>query len=234
MSSVFDSLSGLEAKHQAWERSHETSSSTASLLKDDPDTSEEFARSEPSTFKRPWSNVPAPRKRKQNYSGTPSNIPDYKLHPDKWTKYSLEDVSENDMSEASNKSAAFEYLQERRLQNAALVTDLSGSAERDQSRHVFHKRVGDGAADAVTAPKQEASRPGKLVMPECVVGARTRPRKSVPVKRGAQRMVTSSVRFEYEDDEDEDEDLGPMDFSSTKEKTTKAKHRNLRPRCEDD
>ena len=37
--------------------------------------------------------------------------PDYKLHPDRWTEYSLEDV---DISDSSNKQAAFNFLEERR------------------------------------------------------------------------------------------------------------------------
>ena len=37
--------------------------------------------------------------------------PDYKLHPDRWTEYSLEDV---DISDSSNKQAAFSFLEERR------------------------------------------------------------------------------------------------------------------------
>ena len=37
--------------------------------------------------------------------------PDYKLHPERWTEYSLEDV---DVSDSTNKQAAFAFLQERR------------------------------------------------------------------------------------------------------------------------
>ena len=37
--------------------------------------------------------------------------PDYKLHPERWTEYSLEDV---DVSDSANKQAAFDFLQERR------------------------------------------------------------------------------------------------------------------------
>lgn len=37
--------------------------------------------------------------------------PDYKLHPERWTEYSLEDV---DVSDAANRQAAFDFLQERR------------------------------------------------------------------------------------------------------------------------
>ena len=37
--------------------------------------------------------------------------PDYKLHPDRWTEYSLEDV---DISDSSSKQAAFNFLEERR------------------------------------------------------------------------------------------------------------------------
>lgn len=43
--------------------------------------------------------------------GRGRSVPDYKLHPDRWTEYSLEDV---DTSDASNKAAALDFLHERR------------------------------------------------------------------------------------------------------------------------
>ena len=38
-------------------------------------------------------------------------VPDYKVHPERWTEYSLEDV---DTSDSANKKAAFDFLHERR------------------------------------------------------------------------------------------------------------------------
>lgn len=42
--------------------------------------------------------------------------PDYKMNPEKWTSYDLSDVSSDQMSDKSNSAAAFQFLQERRVQ----------------------------------------------------------------------------------------------------------------------
>ncbi|CAN7983734.1 unnamed protein product [Ixodes hexagonus] len=244
MSSVFDSLSGLEAKHRAWERDHEGSASVQSLLKDDPEAPEEITkRSEPpAAFKRPWSNSCAPRKRKPPPFGNSSGgggTPDFKVHPERWTKYSLEDVSEDDMSEASTKAAALEYLREKRSQAAAdAEMDL---ADAELGRHVFHRRP-KLETDVETGAKQIVSRPGMVVMPECVVGAAKAPsKKSVAPKIGAQRVVgaPSALSFDYDDDDDDcdasqSEELDAMQPSAADKQATKSKARSLRARTEDD
>ncbi|KAL4225372.1 hypothetical protein ACF0H5_016061 [Mactra antiquata] len=43
--------------------------------------------------------------------GRGRNTPDYKIHPERWTEYSLEDV---DVSDSANKAAALDFLHERR------------------------------------------------------------------------------------------------------------------------
>lgn len=244
MNSVFDSLNGLEAKHRAWERDHEGSVSADSLLKDDPEAPEEITkRSEPPSFKRPWSNSCAPRKRKPPPFGQfGGGTPDFKIHPEKWTKYSLEDVSEDDMSEASNKAAALEYLRERRSQTAAAAdSDVNLIDVEQQGRHVFQRRSKD-EMDADTGGKQLISIPGKIVMPECVVGAKAPIRKPTVHKIGAQRVVGSSsaLSFDYDDDNDDDdeaaesEELGAMQPGPVEKCALKSKPRFLRARTEDD
>lgn len=42
------------------------------------------------------------------------SFPDHKKNPDKWTFYSLEDVESGEMSEKSNRRAAFDFLAERK------------------------------------------------------------------------------------------------------------------------
>ncbi|KAL3191747.1 hypothetical protein MRX96_059484 [Rhipicephalus microplus] len=68
ISSVFDSLNSLEAKHQAWERSHkEDACSGQSYLKEDPedDVATKPSSTSDGVFKRPWSSAGpcGPRKR---------------------------------------------------------------------------------------------------------------------------------------------------------------------------
>lgn len=60
-------------------------------------------RGKESIFKRPEG--PAPR-------SVSRNIPDYRRNPHKWVKYSLDDVSNDDMTERSNTRAALSFLKE--------------------------------------------------------------------------------------------------------------------------
>ncbi|XP_021352952.1 protein TSSC4-like [Mizuhopecten yessoensis] len=62
-------------------------------------------------------------------------VPDFKLNPSNWKKYTLEDVSSDDMSQAANTKAAFDFLEERRkLREAAegmeeeVKADVEGGA----------------------------------------------------------------------------------------------------------
>lgn len=68
-------------------------------------------------------------------------VPDYVAHPERWTKYSLEDVAE--ASEQSNQAAAFAFLGSR---SPAIPTDYTPSFNQDPSscgegRVVFTKPV---------------------------------------------------------------------------------------------
>ncbi|KAK3594377.1 hypothetical protein CHS0354_032886 [Potamilus streckersoni] len=58
--------------------------------------------------------------------------PDFEVHPDKWTRYSLEDVTDEDMSSSANKKAALAFLAERRAiqeaENAREKVDVDSNA----------------------------------------------------------------------------------------------------------
>ena len=75
--------------------------------------------------------------------------PDYKIHPEKYTKYSLEDVDE--MSSASNSQAAFAFLEERRkLREGEMKAEAVDTAATACSRGMFvfkkkSKNVSDSA-----------------------------------------------------------------------------------------
>ncbi|XP_060600798.1 U5 small nuclear ribonucleoprotein TSSC4-like [Ruditapes philippinarum] len=138
---VFGSLDALEQKHQAFERSRarEDADSDRHLIHqtpvdDDADTSTEtfkrptftgrdyhesrkggrhgHERSE-QQFRKPM--PPQSQFRGRNSSrgryGRSRGVPDYKVHPERWTEYSLEDV---DTSDSANKKAALDFLHERR------------------------------------------------------------------------------------------------------------------------
>ncbi|GFR67721.1 protein TSSC4 [Elysia marginata] len=77
--------------------------------------------SQDSTFKRPQ-HRPFHRRGKQD-------VPDFRKHPEKYTHYSLGDVTEGDMSERSNSQAAFAFLEERRLQREKEENALAGLSD---------------------------------------------------------------------------------------------------------
>ncbi|XP_050042002.1 uncharacterized protein [Dermacentor andersoni] len=241
ISSVFDSLNALEAEHQARERARKDGSSgyEESYLKEDPDVGDDFGNKPSPTsdgvFKRPWSAPCGPSKRscprgafRSSSAGrsSASTTPDYKVHPERWTRYTLDSVSEDDMSEASNTTAALDYLHERRLQREResrddedrIVVDSGGDAPA-VGRHVFQKRTWDGDADMEDATAEPSSSSsyrigtGKLVMPECVVGMKPSvAKKASPDGGGRQRSTSlpavsssSLISFDcadYDDDPD--------------------------------
>ncbi|CAL1542682.1 unnamed protein product [Lymnaea stagnalis] len=51
-------------------------------------------------------------------------IPDFKKHPEKYTCYSLADISEKDMSEKSNTMTALAFLEERKQQSQKEINSL--------------------------------------------------------------------------------------------------------------
>ncbi|KAL3843209.1 hypothetical protein ACJMK2_021154 [Sinanodonta woodiana] len=58
--------------------------------------------------------------------------PDFEVNPDRWTRYSLEDVKDEDMSSSANKKAALAFLMERRAireaENASEKVDVESNA----------------------------------------------------------------------------------------------------------
>uniref|UniRef100_A0A023G8A0 U5 small nuclear ribonucleoprotein TSSC4 n=1 Tax=Amblyomma triste TaxID=251400 RepID=A0A023G8A0_AMBTT len=270
ISSVFDSLNGLEAKHQAWERSlkEDASGTEESLLKEDPDISNDFGARTSSAildgvFKRPWAAPAGPCKRprflgaRSDVSGrrlgsVASTTPDYKVHPERWTCYSLDSVSEDDMSEASNKAAALDYLRERQvLREQSRRQDRGDSGEDGLAmRHVFQKRLSDGDADMedVSSELSHRAGSGKLVMPECVVGVK--PATGKKAREGTRQRSTSLpagqssslISFDCAENDDRDEldfddeetDKAVSQASERGPFVKKAKARALRARGQDD
>lgn len=270
ISSVFDSLNSLEAKHQAWERSHkEDACSGQSYLKEDPedDVATKPSSTSDGVFKRPWSSAPCgPRKRPRCVSGSgvdrfgssASTTPDYKVHPERWTCYSLDSVPDEDMSEASNKAAALDYLRERRLRREQQSQDdAAGGIEVDsggdapaRGKHTFQKRSSSDDADmedatAETPPRRIGT--GKLVMPECVVGVKPSGGKkacaggrerSTSLPAGSSSSLISFDCADFDDDRDEldvdDEDVTAEVADKAAERVALKKGRVLRARTDDE
>ncbi|XP_077500717.1 U5 small nuclear ribonucleoprotein TSSC4 [Amblyomma americanum] len=239
ISSVFDSLNGLEAKHQAWERREEASRAGESLFKEDPDISNDFGSARTASdgvFKRPWAAPTGPCKRPRPVGATP----DYKVHPERWTRYSLDSVPEDDMSEASNKAAALDYLRERRL---SLREQDRGDPGGPGLRHVFQKRLSEGDSEMEDVSSELSSHragPGKLIMPECVVGVK--PAGAKKAREGVRQRSTSLpagqssslISFDCADNDDRDEAEADDQGAERGAFVRKPKARTLRSRAPDD
>jgi hypothetical protein len=130
MNSIFGSLSSLETEHT--QRMAQLGSPNTNNKQNASDLLEtnKQNRSEEFKFKAPLS---APIKRTN--SGRPK-LPDHVLNPQKWTKYSLEDVDESQMSSSANYNAAMHFLHQSKVG----LKDVEMSEESEQ-KIVFNRTI---------------------------------------------------------------------------------------------
>lgn len=119
-------------------------------------------------------------------------VPDFKLHPHKWTKYSLADV--NDMNDKSNAAAAFAFLEEMQTRKCNDDDDRGG----DEGKKIVFKRTVECAA----AKAKPSYRSSKLVMPEYEFGGKRVQRKR-PERKTDDIAVGKEIKLGHlmEDDE---------------------------------
>lgn len=139
-------------------------------------------RGKESIFKRP--EAPAPR---TNFK----NIPDYHTNPHKWVKYSLDDVSNEDMTERSNMQAAMSFLRELKARNRREEVNeyeeemevepcksnaRDSTATRFKSKKctslpiVFRKPQMKETAAITELDEKPIFRSSKIILPEYVIG----------------------------------------------------------------
>ena len=157
----------------------------------------------PNHFSRP----PPPRRRGQK-------TPDHIVNPNKYTKYSLSDVSKDMMSDRSNTRAAFDFLRGLKDRKDQTYGDDPGKRELETSlpQKVTFKKPGKTHQEQ-QQPTTSGSvvRDGvKRVMPECVVGGRKRPKENdkltTDVKMKNKKAKKDLVSLSHlDDDGDEDE-----------------------------
>lgn len=140
------------------------------------------------------------------------------INPHKWKKYSLSDA---DISDKSNTSAAFAFLKEiedRKSAENELDCDdqddkiVFNSRKRAHSGAKFNKSVhlksivSDESTDPVIdLPKMKGS---KVVMPEYVIGQKKEKKKSIGKSNasGAEKKPTEMLKLNHLfEDENEDE-----------------------------
>lgn len=177
-------------------------------------------RGKESIFKRPEG--PAPRT-------TFRNIPDYHRNPHKWVKYSLDDVSSEDMTDRSNTQAAMSFLRELKARRKKEVdqceekmdvepckSNLQDSVEiqfkskkRTLKSQIMFKKPQDKEAESsetvIESDDMPVFRSSKIILPEYVVGQKPKKinRKNQPVVK-VDRSKELKLDHLQEPDEDED------------------------------
>lgn len=190
------------------------------ILRDDQKQKRETKkfRGKESIFKRPEG--PAPR---ANFR----NIPDYHRNPHKWVKYSLDDVSSEDMTERSNMQAAMSFLKELKARreneevdqceekmDIEFESDLQDSVQFKSKKQIstsqirFRKpQIKDAAecSKAIVTDSTLVFKSSKIILPEYVVGQR--PKKISKQNRPVVKVDRSKqLRLDHLQEPDEEED----------------------------
>lgn len=131
--------------------------------------------------------------------------PDFKLHPHKWTRYSLANV--NEMNDKSNAAAAFAFLEEMRIRKNGDCDEGENGSE-DQ-KIVFNRAVVEkfkGPPSPVAQPKASFCS-SKLIMPEYDFGKKVqRKQKNRPQRATGETGSGKEIILGHLIMEDEPED----------------------------
>merc|ERR1712004_227998 len=104
--------------------------------------------------------------------------PDHVANPNKYTKYSLSDVSKDQISGRSNTRAAFDFLRELKDRKDHTSEDSMEKAHEKSSSHKVTFKKPNRSHQEQQQPTTSVVHDGvKRVMPECVVGQK-RPKEN--------------------------------------------------------
>lgn len=147
-----------------------------------------------------------------------SRLPDFKKNPQKWTKYTLEDV---DTSERSNTAAAFSFLREIETQKQEQQEDdveSGGASSQFRSKVKFNRSIklkskledgGDLVPSEEDKPKVKGS---KVLMPEYVIGQKIKKPKAVKLGSVSSKLDRSKqLKLDHLMDDEEEEEQGEDD-----------------------
>lgn len=128
-------------------------------------------RGKESIFKKPQNLAP------KNFI---NRIPDFKKNPHKWTRYSLDDVRDEDISDKGNTKAALSFLKELEERKSQDIDCDQEVDCRPPKKIIFKKHT----STAITPKGDEnpdtckpSFRSSKVVMPEYVVGQKMKKEK---------------------------------------------------------
>lgn len=134
--SVFDSLLSLEHNHKVKEIEYVKQTEQILIEKDfelerhfQYDNNSEFKVPCIDSYKRQLENAPPSLSKHQK------KAPDHIVNPNKWTKYSLEDVDASQMSNSANLNAAMSFLNKNK--------ETSTSLEQSLDEIVYNKPIGE-------------------------------------------------------------------------------------------
>lgn len=187
--SVFDQLNMLETNRLNNTNSFfNEANDTPALNRTQRRITKQF-RGKESIFKKP--HIPLRR--------TPTKIPDYCVNPHRWTKYSLEDVPNEDMSERGNTAAAMSFLKEikKRKENEGDTETSVGE------KIVFKKSIAFQSPKSDTQRTEESEktfRNSKVIMPEYVIGKKIKKQKNK--QQSEIRSSSKQLKLEHLLDED--------------------------------
>jgi hypothetical protein len=151
------------------------------------------------------------------------NIPDYHRNPHKWTKYSLGDVSQEDMSDERNTTAAVSFLkemEERKRHEEMQVDDSTPNQiifkqpvnkSKIVSQHGTSLSMSSGMTGGENATDEGAKscfRSSKLIMPEYIVGMTKKKDKKKHEKLNhfpRNESIASKIKLQHLTDEDNGE-----------------------------
>lgn len=163
-----------------------------------------------SIFKRPEP-PPPPRKSRPV-------IPDFQRNPHKWKKYSLNDVSEDDMSDKSNTAAAMAFLNEIKSRKG-LEDDPMETDEKIVFKQPSRPNISGSQSRIIKISKDDSPgedgtsyfRGSKLVMPEYVIGEKKKPTKQKKEDCSADTKQDKTAKIKlnhltFNDGEEDDEE----------------------------
>ncbi|XP_019871554.2 protein TSSC4 [Aethina tumida] len=150
-------------------------------------------RGKESIFKKPQN--PAPK----NYI---NKIPDFKKNPHKWTKYSLDDVRDEDISDRSNTRAALSFLNDLKSRRSIENAD-NEQAESDRPAKVLFNSSRLEKPEKQPDEEKPSFRSSKLVMPEYVVGQKMKKdKKNASIKK----TKIKELKLDHLMDDDDDQE----------------------------
>ncbi|CAH4007063.1 uncharacterized protein LOC123711923 isoform X2 [Pieris brassicae] len=132
-------------------------------------------------------------------------IPDYMKNPQKWSYYSLSDVTPDQMSDSTNAATALAFIQEmeQRKESFSTITDETGA--------VFKKptfQISKTIKPKVEEDTKIVFKSNKIIMPEYVVGV-SKAVKSPKKLRIKKSELTNTVELKlnhlYDDDNEDTE-----------------------------